>query len=139
MVTYAERPWVKRYDAGVPASLEPYPEIPLYQMLTDSARKAPNSVALVTSAHLPVLGRVGSELTYAQVDQQTDAFAAALIDLGLKKGDRVAIVMPNVAAFIIAYFGVLKAGGVVSGRTPPTPPRSCASRSTTATPNSSSR
>lgn len=121
MVTYSERPWVKHYDPGIAPSLEPYPRIPLYQMLTESARKAPSNVALVTSAHLPVLGRVGSELTYAQVDQQTDAFAAALIDLGLQKGDRVAIVMPNVAAFIIAYFGVLKAGGVVAGTNPTYP------------------
>ncbi|MCC6801259.1 MAG: long-chain fatty acid--CoA ligase [Anaerolineae bacterium] len=121
MVTYADRPWVKRYDPSVPPSLEPYPRIPLFQLLTDSARKVPNNVALVTSAHLPVLGRVGSELTYAQVDQSSDAFAAALIDLGLKKGDRVAIVMPNIAAFIIVYFGILKAGGVVAATNPTYP------------------
>ncbi len=121
MVSYAERPWVKHYDPGVPASLEPYPEIPLFQLLRDRARIAPNSIALVTSAHLPLLGRVGSELTYAQVDQYSDALSAALVDLGVKKGDRVALVMPNCAAFIIAYFGVLKAGGVVSATNPTYP------------------
>src|SRR5664279_4590031 len=121
MVTYAERPWTKMYDPGVPLSLEPYPEIPLFQLLRDSAAKAPNSIALVTSAHLPLIGRVGSELTYAQLDQASDALSAALVDLGLKKGDRVALVMPNVAAFVIAYFAILKAGGVVAATNPTYP------------------
>jgi long-chain acyl-CoA synthetase len=121
MVTYAERPWTKKYDPGVPASLAPYPDIPLFKLLRDSARKAPNNVALITSAHLPLLGRVGSELTYAQVDQASDALGAALVSLGLKKGDRVAIVMPNTAAFVISYFAILKAGGVVAATNPTYP------------------
>ena len=53
--------------------------------------------------------------------KHSDALGAALVDLGLKKGDRVAIVMPNVAAFIIAYFGILKAGGVVAATNPTYP------------------
>jgi long-chain acyl-CoA synthetase len=121
MVTYAERPWTKKYDSGVPASLAPYPDIPLFQLLRDSASKAPNNVALITSAHLPLLGRMGSELTYAQVDQASDALGAALVSLGLKKGDRVAIVMPNTAAFVISYFGILKAGGIVAATNPTYP------------------
>lgn len=121
MVTYAERPWTKRYDSGVPTSLEPYPDVSLASLLDNSTKKAPNSIALVTSAHLPVLGRVSSELTYAQVSQYTDALSATLVDHGLQKGDRVAIVMPNVAAFIIAYFAVLKAGGVVAATNPTYP------------------
>ena len=75
----------------------------------------------MSSAHLPLVGRVGSELTYAQIDQSSDALSAALVALGLKKGDRVAIVMPNVAAFIIAYFAVLKAGGVIAATNPTYP------------------
>lgn len=121
MVTYAERPWLKRYDPGVPHTLEPYPNVPLQQFLSESANKNPQNVALVTSAHLPVVGRVAAELTYQQVEQATDALAAAFVDLGLKKGDRVAIVMPNTAAFVITYFGVLKAGGVVSATNPTYP------------------
>ena len=61
MVTYAERPWTKRYDPGVPTTLEPYPDFPLFQMLRDSTQKAPDNVALVTSTHLPLIGRVGRE------------------------------------------------------------------------------
>lgn len=121
MVTYAERPWTKHYDPGVPLTLEPYPDIPLFELLKRSARNSPDNAAIVTSAHLPLLGRVGTELTYAEVEQQTDALGAALVGMGLKKGDRVALVMPNVAAFIIAYFGVLKAGGVVAATNPTYP------------------
>ncbi len=121
MVSYAERPWVKRYDPGVPASLMPYPDIPLFQFLRDRAATVPNNVAVVTSAHLPAIGRVGSEMTYTQLDQSSDALSAALVDLGLQKGDRVAIVMPNVAAFVIAYFAILKAGGVVAAINPTYP------------------
>lgn len=121
MVTYSERPWLKKYDPGVAHSLEPYPDIPLQNFLKDSANKYPKNVALVTSAHLPVLGRVAAEINYEQLDQATDALAVALIDLGLKKGDRVALVMPNTAAFVISYFGVLKAGGVVSATNPTYP------------------
>ena len=121
MVTYAERPWTKRYDPGIPPSLEPYPDVSLASLLHSSTQNAPNSTALVTSAHLPLVGRVSSELTYAQVDQYSDALGAALVDHGLKKGDRVAIVMPNVAAFIIAYFATFKAGGVVAATNPTYP------------------
>src|SRR5215211_892397 len=121
MVTYADRPWTKKYDPGVPTTLLPYPDIPMHQLLEESARKAPNNIALTTSAHLPLVGRVGSDLTYAQVNDAADALAAALVDLGVKKGDRVAIVMPNVAAFVISYFAVFKAGGVVSATNPTYP------------------
>lgn len=121
MVTYAERPWLKKYDEGVPASLEPYPQVPLHQLLRDAAQKYPNNIALVTSAHLPLAGRVHASLNYTQLDQYSDALAAGLIDMGLKKGDRVALIMPNVAAFVISYFGILKAGGVVAATNPTYP------------------
>lgn len=121
MVTYAERPWTKRYDKGVPATLT-YPDIPLYQYLKDSARRIPNNPALITSAHLPVLGRQANRTTYAQLDNESDALAAALIDMGLKKGDRVAIVMPNCVAFAVSFYGILKAGGVVAATNPTYPP-----------------
>lgn len=122
MVNYTDRPWVKRYDPGVVPSLAPYPDKPLFDLLRDCARRSPNNVALVTSAHLPVVGRVSASLTYAQVDAATDALASALVDMGLKKGDRVGIVMPNVTAFVIAYFGIQKAGGVVVATNPTYPP-----------------
>jgi len=122
MVTYAERPWTKKYDAFVPASLEPYPDYPLHEFVRKAAREHPESPALVASAHLPVLGRVGNVVTYAQLDSQSDALAAALVDMGLKKGDRVAIVMANCVQFVIAFYAILKAGGVVAATNPTYPP-----------------
>ncbi len=122
MVTYADRPWLKKYDKGVPQTLEPYPDISVHSFLQDAARKAPNNVALVTSAKLPLLGRQASQLTYGELDSQSDALAAGLVDMGLKKGDRVAIIMPNIAAFVISYYAILKAGGVVSATNPTYPP-----------------
>jgi long-chain acyl-CoA synthetase len=122
MVTYADRPWTKRYDPGVPQSLEPYPQITVQHFLQEAARKTPDAVALVSSAHLPVLGRQASTMTYGELDRLSDALAAGLIDMGLKKGDRVAIIMPNIAAFVISYYGILKAGGVVAATNPTYPP-----------------
>lgn len=125
MVTYAERPWTKKYDPGVPATLT-YPDVPLHSFLADSAKRAPDAVALITSAHLPVVGRLGSGLTYGELDRQSDALAAAMVDMGLKKGDRVALVMPNIAAFAIGFYAVLKAGGVVAATNPTYPPEKLA-------------
>lgn len=121
MVTYAERPWLKRYDPGVPHSLIAYPDVPLHQFLRETAHQKPNNIALLTSAHLPVVGRVSSGVTYAQLERESDALAAGLVSMGLKKGDRVALVMPNIAAFVISYFGILKAGGVVVATNPTYP------------------
>ncbi|MEO8612241.1 MAG: long-chain fatty acid--CoA ligase [Chloroflexota bacterium] len=122
MVTYADRPWTKTYDPGTPKTLEPYPAITVQQFLQDRAKKTPDHVALVSSAHLPVFGRVASSIIYSELDHQSDALAAALFDLGLKKGDRVALVMPNISAFVISYYAVLKAGGVVAATNPTYPP-----------------
>ncbi|MBA3872283.1 MAG: long-chain fatty acid--CoA ligase [Anaerolineae bacterium] len=121
MVTYADRPWTKNYDPGVPASLEPYPNVTVHSFLQEAAKKTPNNPALISSAHLPLLGRVSSSVSYQELDQYSDALAAGLVDMGLKKGDRVALVMPNISAFVISYYGVLKAGGVVAATNPTYP------------------
>lgn len=121
MVTYTDRPWTKMYDPGVPKTID-YPDVPIHGFLQEAARKSPNSVALISSAHVPVMGRISSTLSYSELDKQSDALAAGLIGMGLKKGDRVAIVMPNIAAFVISYYGVLKAGGVVAATNPTYPP-----------------
>jgi long-chain acyl-CoA synthetase len=122
MITYADRPWLKKYDQGVPDSLKPYPEIPLHQFLVESARHSPTSTALVTNLHLPIFGRVDQMLNYADLDRQSDALAAALVDKGLKKGDRAVLVLPNTAAFVVGFYAILKAGGVVAAANPTYPP-----------------
>ncbi|MBI5930167.1 MAG: long-chain fatty acid--CoA ligase [Chloroflexi bacterium] len=123
MMTYADRPWTKRYDAGIPTTLAPYPQYPLYDFLRQSAQKFPDRPIALTSAHLPVVGRIKSTLSYQQVDAFSDALAQGLIEMGLQKGDRVAIIMPNCAQFIISFYGILKAGGVVSATNPTYPPK----------------
>lgn len=121
MVTYADRPWVKHYDSGVPASLDPYPSQALHESLRDIAATHPDAIALVTSAHVPLFGRLANEMTYAELNRQSDELAAALQARGVKRGDRVAIVMPNVAAFVVSFYAVLKAGGVVAAMNPTFP------------------
>ena len=121
MVTYAERPWTKHYDPHVPYSLAPYPEKVMIDFLRETTQKNPDNVALVTTSKVPLVGRLDASLTYQELDNLSDTFACGLIDKGLKKGDRVAIVMPNCSAFAIAYFGILKAGGVVAATNPTYP------------------
>lgn len=121
MVTYADKPWLRRYDQGVPAALE-YPEITLPDFLRQTTKRIPGNVALITSARLPVLGRQANLTTYAELDQWSDALAAGLVSMGLKKGDRVALIMPNCVAFIISFYAILKAGGVVAATNPTYPP-----------------
>lgn len=99
----SDRPWIARYDAGVPAVLD-FPSIPLFALLEQAAQTSPQQVCTVFQ---------GVELTYQQVNQFADRLAAALVDLGIQKGDRIGIVLPNLPQFVIAYFAVLKAGAVV--------------------------
>jgi len=121
MVTYADKPWLKHYDPDVAHSLQPYPQHGVPDFLYQSARDKPDKPALITTARLPLLGHVTHQMTYAELDAATDALAAALVDLGLKKGDRVALVMPNVVAYVIGFFGALKAGAIVAATNPTYP------------------
>ena len=120
MVSYTERPWTKSYDVGMPTSVD-FPEVPLHQFLQDTRVRIPHNIALITPANLPVIGRISRSITYEELDRASDALAAALVDLGLKKSDRVAIVMPNSVAFVISFYGILKAGGVVAATNPTYP------------------
>ncbi|GAB4518941.1 MAG: long-chain fatty acid--CoA ligase [Anaerolineae bacterium] len=120
MVTYADKPWLKHYDKGVPATLD-YPNIVVPDFLRIAIERDPNQVSLVSSARLPIFGRQSRDITYAELDRASDALGAALVEMGLKKGDRVAVIMPNIVAFVISFFGVLKAGGVVAATNPTYP------------------
>lgn len=115
------KPWLKNYDAGVPASLMPYPTHPVHEFLSMSAKRTPDNVAVVTSAHVPVAGRLKAEFTYRELEAQANALSAALAANGVKKGDRVAIVMPNCTQFVIAFYAILKAGAIVCATNPTYP------------------
>ena len=80
-----------------------YPEVPVFEFLRSSARQWPERNALIFG---------GMEMTYRELDGLSDRFANALADMGVKKGDRVGLHLPNCAQFAIAYFGLLKAGAI---------------------------
>lgn len=121
-MNYADQPWQQHYDEWVPKSLEPYPEISLHGLLEQSAKEYPNQTACVTSLKLPLFGRKHAAITYAELDNLSDRLAVALADMGVKKGDRVALVAVNSTQFIVAFFGILKAGGIVVAMNPTFPP-----------------
>lgn len=92
----APLPWLSHYDPGVPTTLEPYPERTLLDYLLDAARTRPGHAALLFK---------GRPMSLADLDRQSDAFAAALADLAIKKGDRVALCLPNCPQFLVAQYG----------------------------------
>jgi long-chain acyl-CoA synthetase len=109
----ASRPWLQHYPPEVPATIS-YREAPLYSLLEDAAAAHPD---------LPAIRFYNVRLTYAQVWAQAQRFAAALAELGVQKGDRVALLLPNCPQYVIAYYGTLRAGGVVAQVNPLYTPR----------------
>ena len=103
-----ERSWLKRYDEGVPMHIE-YPAIPLFKLLEEAAEKYPNRPCTIFK---------GAVITYQEMNQLTDRLAAGLAEIGIKKGDRVGIFMPNIPQFVLAYFAILKAGAIVVATNP---------------------
>lgn len=102
-----DRPWLRHYDPGVPATLS-YPEMALFGLLEESARTFPNRPAIVLAGP-----KFSATLTYRQLDGQANRFANALIPLGVRPGDRVALHLPNLPQFAVCFYGALKAGAVV--------------------------
>ena len=98
-----EKVWLKNYEPGVPHSVD-YPPISLYQAFLDAAEKYSNR---------PAVHFMGRELAYSEIKEKAESLAAALTDLGVKKGDRVAIHLPNCTQFPIAYFAALSLGAIV--------------------------
>jgi len=116
------RVWHNHYDLGLPTSLE-YPPYPVDYFLQQSAGKFPDSTALIFGGMAPLLGEQHSTMTYRELNDTVNRFAAGLQQLGLKQGDRVALYMPNCPQMVIAYYGVLRAGGVVVPSNPLYVPR----------------
>jgi long-chain acyl-CoA synthetase len=106
-----DRPWIAHYDKGVPSTID-YPKEPLFHFLDESARKYPDRACTIFK---------GAVISFKEMNYITDHIAAALSDMGVKKGDRIGIFMPNIPQFVMAYFGILKAGGVVVAINPTYP------------------
>lgn len=121
MVTYANKPWLKNYDQGVPESLAPYPDHSIHEFLERSAKDRPNAPAIITSLDLPLFGRKHTTLSYRELDEQSDRLAAGLAALGIEKGDRVAIMFPNCAQFVISFYAITKIGAIVHAINPTFP------------------
>jgi long-chain acyl-CoA synthetase len=103
------RPWLAHYDEGVPTTLHPYPRTTLMDVVAETARLRPAHTALLFK---------GSHISYSELEWRSNALAAALVELGVKKGDRVAIIMPNIPQYVIAELAIWKAGGIVASINP---------------------
>ena len=98
-----ERPWLKFYDEGVPPRID-YPEISLCQMLETVVEQYPNQVAIIFR---------GREITYQELGQRITHLASAFLLLGMKRGERMAVMLPNCPQYVTAYYAVLENGGIV--------------------------
>ena len=109
-----EREWVRCYEPGVPAEVE-VPSGALDQLLRDAAGRWPERDAVVFSVNPKLAaGRVG----FGALDGVVSSFASALQQLGVQKGDRVALMLPNSIQFVVAFFAALRAGARVVATNP---------------------
>ncbi len=107
-MTYLDKPWLKSYKIGpypLEHSLAPYPVLPLYTMLDQAAEKYPSQTAILYQ---------NRTLKYHQLKRQVDQISGGLAKLGLAKGERVCIFLPNCVEFILSYWAVVRSGGVVT-------------------------
>jgi long-chain acyl-CoA synthetase len=102
------RPWLEAYDPGVPADIDVADE-PLHAALSAAARRYPRRTAIRF---------FGRSISYAELDALANRFANALVALGVRKGDRVALLMPNCPQMVLAYYGGLRAGAVMVPTSP---------------------
>ena len=101
--------WLNHYDPGVPHSLAPYPERTLIDIVSETASQRPDHPALLFK---------GSVISYAGLEAASTAFASALVDLGVKRGDRVALLLPNTPQMVLCLLWTWKAGGIVAPLNP---------------------
>jgi len=103
-----DSPWFRHYEEGVPRTI-PLPNATLPELLDRTVEQFPDRVALrfFLDARLPA-----PALTYRQLQDATLRFATALFQLGVRKGDRVALMLPNCPQFVIAFYGALRIGAI---------------------------
>ncbi len=101
-IRYQDKPWLKFYEKGVPETIS-YQEICMPDILDRTAKEFADKTAIVFQ---------GYKLTYRQLKELVDRFATCLADFGIKQGDAVAILLPNLIPCVVAYFSILKIGAV---------------------------
>lgn len=99
-----ERPWYKSYDPGVPHDIELPPKT-LPRFLEEAAEEYPNNIGVQF---------MSGRLTFKKLNEEVDSFARVLAGLGLKPGSTVALHMPNCPQYVIAFYGALRAGCIVT-------------------------
>ncbi|MDW8328508.1 MAG: long-chain fatty acid--CoA ligase [Candidatus Bipolaricaulota bacterium] len=95
-----EKPWLKHYPADIPQTLN-YPDQPLFALLDEAAQKHGKATALIY---------FGQKISYEQLQEMTERFAAALVQIGAQPGEKISLMLPNIPQFVIAFYGALKAG-----------------------------
>src|SRR5215471_999860 len=105
----ASAPWLAHYDTDVPATLGPYPEKTLVDFVAEWARSRPHQAALLFK---------GARVSWAELDRLSDACAAAFASFGVKRGDRIALLLPNCPQFFIAELGAWKLGAIAAPLNP---------------------
>jgi len=100
----SDKRWLNHYDKGVPKTLEPYPQKTLVDYVDEAVKEHPD---------YPMVLFKKRKMSYAEIQKLTDEFAAALAAKGVKKGDRVALIMPNVPQAIICRWGAWKVGAIL--------------------------
>ena len=113
-----QRPWLAQYAQNVPATIA-VPRVPLHFLLDSAVRRFPRQIAIQSA---------GAQLTYQALDNWVNRFANALMALGVGKGERVMLLLPDLPQFVIAFYGALKAGAVVVLTPPQTEPSELASQ-----------
>jgi len=107
---HIEKPWLKHYEPGVPHQVAP-PSLTLADLLPEAVRRYPERTALVLA--MAAAGRLFNySLSYSKLHQKVIHFAASLQGLGVHKGDRVAIFMPNCPQFVIAFLAAVQIGAI---------------------------
>ena len=109
-----QRPWLKNYPTGVPANINPDEYVSLVEMFDTTFEKYRSKQAFTC---------MGASITFDQLDKQSKLFGSYLISRGLEKGDKIALMMPNLLQYPIALFGALRAGLVVVNTNPLYTPR----------------
>lgn len=104
-----ERLWHRSYPEEVPTSLEPYPTHSLYRLLDDAASRFPDR---------PAIAFLGNHLSYARLHEEVKRVAAGLAELGVDRGDRVGLILPNCPQFVIGYYAALRLGAIAVGNNP---------------------
>src|SRR6478736_7031889 len=104
-----ERPWLPTYPADVPHSIAPLPAESVFGLLESAAGRFPDR---------PAIAWFGKHLSYRRLLREVERCSAVLAGLGIRKGDRVALIMPNSPPFTIAFYACMRIGAVAVGNNP---------------------